>query len=130
VLHFAGRRRYISSMLDFATIAKIAAKTARSKVIDAGFERAMVAPAIDSDGNDALRITLVLKPEAVKALSGDDAIGLLVEFRRELDRQHEQRFPILEYATEAELLEDLDDGEPLQDDGPESDGGDDMDNAP
>lgn len=95
-------------MLDFVTIERIAAKAARAQVSDAGLERILVSPAIDSDGRDALRITLVLKPEAVRALSGDGALDLLVRVQQELANCEEERFPIVEYATEAELKEEQD----------------------
>jgi hypothetical protein len=100
-------------MLDFLTIEKIATRAAKAQVADAGLERIVVAPAVDSDGRDALRITLVLKPEAVRALSGDAALDLLVSVQQELARRDEERFPIVEYATEAELQEEKqEEGEP------------------
>ena len=52
-----------------------------------------------SDGEAALRITLVLAPEAADAISGDEAVKLLVDIRDSLAREGEERFPIVEYAT-------------------------------
>jgi hypothetical protein len=113
----AGTTGYQLAMLDFVTIEKIAAKAARAQVAESGLERVLVSPAIDSDGKDALRITLVLKPEAVKALSGDAALDLLVDVQRELSNRNEERFPIVEYATEQELLEDKSDKGEMEDEG-------------
>jgi hypothetical protein len=56
-----------------------------------------------SDGEAALRITLVLTPESVDAISGEDALKLLVDIRDGLLREGEERFPILEYATADDL---------------------------
>lgn len=59
-----------------------------------------------SDGEAVLRITLILTPASVDAISGDDALKLLVDIRDGLSREGEERFPIVEYAT----ADDLDDG--------------------
>jgi hypothetical protein len=56
-----------------------------------------------SDGEGALRITLVLTPESVEAISGADALKLLVDIRDGLEREGEERFPIVEYATPDDL---------------------------
>ena len=53
----------------------------------------------NSDGEEALRITLVLTPGSVDAISGDDALKLLVDIRDGLSRVGEERLPIIEYAT-------------------------------
>ena len=95
-------------MLDFVTIEKIAAKAARAQVADHGLERVVAQPTTDSEGREALRITLVLRPEAVEALSGDTALDLLVSLQRELQSQGEERLAIVEYATEAEMREEED----------------------
>ncbi len=52
-----------------------------------------------SDGEAALRITLVLTPESVDAISGEEALKLMVAIRDALVREGEERFPIVEYAT-------------------------------
>lgn len=56
-----------------------------------------------SDGDAALRITLVLTPESVDAISGDDALKLLVAIRDGLLREGDDRLPIVEYATADDL---------------------------
>lgn len=99
-------------MLDYRTIEKIADRVAKQKVAKAGLERIVAVSVTDSEGNDALRITLVLKPKAVEALTGDTAIDLLVELQRALAEEGEERFPIIEYATEQELAEDESEEEP------------------
>lgn len=90
-------------MLEFATIEAIAKRVAKGQVADAGLERVVTEPMTDSQGKDALRITVVLTPQAAQALSGDGALDLLVELQNALQREGEERFPIIEYATEQEL---------------------------
>jgi hypothetical protein len=62
----------------------------------------------DSEGNEALRITVVLKPEASGKFTGDQALDLLVDVQQALQGAGEQRLPIIEYATEGELDEEGD----------------------
>ncbi len=66
----------------------------------------LTSAASDSEGNDALRIVLVLTPESINEMSGDQALDLLVDIHNGLDREGESRFAMIEYATEAELAEE------------------------
>jgi len=61
---------------------------------------------VDSEGKDALRITLVLTDDAAKTLSGDQAIELLTDIHDSLLREGDERFPLLYYATPADLVGD------------------------
>jgi hypothetical protein len=90
-------------MLDSQRITEIAGEVARKQVAEANLERVVSEPATDSEGNEALRITLVLKPEAARKPTGDDALDLLVGIQQKLRAEGEERFPIVEYATEQEL---------------------------
>jgi hypothetical protein len=96
--------RYCSDMLDSNQISDIAGQVVRTKLSKAHLERIVTESATDSDGNEALRITLVFKPEAAKKLTGDNALDLLVGIQQKLQAEGEERFPIVEYATEQELL--------------------------
>jgi hypothetical protein len=62
-------------------------------------------PAIDSQGRDALRITLVIAPGAVRRLRGEATLNALVRLHERLREMGEERTPIVEYATEAELTQ-------------------------
>ncbi|HEX9904118.1 MAG TPA: hypothetical protein VGA77_04065 [Propylenella sp.] len=64
-------------------------------------------PAIDSLGRDALRVTVVVAPGATKKLKSGAALDALVRLRERLHEMREERTPIIEYATEAELREDV-----------------------
>jgi hypothetical protein len=63
-------------------------------------------PTTDSLGQDALRITLVLTPNAIKRLAGGGVLDALVRLQDRLHEMREYRTPIIEYATEAELAQD------------------------
>lgn len=95
-------------MLHDTRISQIASEAALVSVADADLERVLTEPTLDSDGREAVRITLVLTPKAVKSLTGDEALDILVKIQQSLFREGEERFPIVEYATETEL------GEPEQ----------------
>ncbi|MBI3705385.1 MAG: hypothetical protein HY244_16430 [Rhizobiales bacterium] len=58
----------------------------------------------DSEGQAALRITIVLAPDVAKKLKGDAVLNTLVEVQDRLREAGEERFPILEYGTEDELF--------------------------
>jgi hypothetical protein len=90
-------------MLNEARIAEIAREVAREKLTPKWFENVMVEPAVDSDGNDAVRITIIIAPSAVRRLRGEAILDTLVELRNRLDAEGEARFPIVEYATQEEL---------------------------
>jgi hypothetical protein len=61
------------------------------------------APTTDSVGQDALRITIVIAPDAAPKIKGDAVVDTLVQIQNRLREAGEERFPIVEYATEEEL---------------------------
>jgi hypothetical protein len=88
-------------MLDSARVAELTEQAAR-KWID--LERVIVEPTVDSQGEEALRVTLVLDPEVVGRVTGAAALDVIVEIRQALQSVGDNRFPIIDYATEQELL--------------------------
>ena len=68
----------------------------------------MLEPTTDSEGEDAWQVSIVLKSENV---SGDEVIDLIIELRRALQLVGDERFPIVDFATEAELAADVDPAE-------------------
>ena len=63
-------------------------------------------PTADSRGQDALRITVVITPGAVGRLATGASLSALVRLQERLTAMREDRTPIIEYATEAELAQD------------------------
>jgi len=90
-------------MLETAKISEIARQVAGKRFEQGSVERVISEPATDSNGNEALRITLVLRPNVVRKLSGDSVLDTLVDIRRNLQSAGEDRLAIIEYATQAEL---------------------------
>ncbi len=60
-------------------------------------------PSVDSEGKDALRITLVVSDEAATTLTGDQLASLLVDVHDCLLREGDERFPLIYYATQSDL---------------------------
>lgn len=63
-------------------------------------------PTTDSQGREALKITVVIAPNAIQTLEGGAVLDALVRLRERLREMREDRIPIIEYATEAELEQD------------------------
>lgn len=63
-------------------------------------------PTIDLQGRDALKVTVVIAPGAVERLEGGVVLDALVRLRARLREMGDDRNPIIEYATEAELAQD------------------------
>lgn len=79
---------------------KVASATIKS---GAGIQRVDSEPTLDSEGKDALHITIVLKRGSAGKISGDNALDTLVRIERALREAKEERFPIISYVTEEEL---------------------------
>lgn len=90
-------------MMDSAKVAELAELAAR-RWID--LERVIVEPMVDSQGEEALRVTLVLDPNVVERVTGDQALDVLVDINDALQAAGDERLPIIFYATEQELRAD------------------------
>jgi hypothetical protein len=98
-------------MLEIPKIAEIVEKVARSNLKPDVVEEVLAKPGVDSEGHDALMITIVIKPDTAAKLDGDALLDTLVQIQDRLYEAGEERFGIVEYATKAEL-ETGDDPEP------------------
>jgi hypothetical protein len=92
-------------MLDNTEVNLIVRTAATANLGSATFSDVISEPTADLDGRDALKITIVLEPEVVGTIEGDAALNTLVEILGNLQKAGDERFPIIEYATEQELLE-------------------------
>jgi hypothetical protein len=61
----------------------------------------------DSDGRDALLLTIVLRTDKAKEVTGDTALGTMVRIHNDLESSGEERMAITRFATEAELADEL-----------------------
>jgi hypothetical protein len=57
----------------------------------------------DSEGHEALKITLVLAEDAIDGLRPDQLVGLFREVRDCLLQKGDERFPLLSYATPTDI---------------------------
>jgi hypothetical protein len=94
-----------SRMLDETKIRQIARDVATAQLSSENFSSILSSSVVDSEGHDALRITIVIKAEAVSKITGDAVLDTLVQIRNRLLKEGEERFPLIEYATEKELSE-------------------------
>ncbi|MHB1103496.1 MAG: hypothetical protein ACYC0C_12145 [Devosia sp.] len=90
-------------MLDTKQIDDIVKRAARSHFPTRSVQRVFSEPTIDSQGREALRFTIVVAPDALETVEDDALLETLVQIRRDLDSAGEERFPIINYATQAEL---------------------------
>jgi hypothetical protein len=66
-------------------------------------------PTTDSEGSGAVKVTIVIAPEATKKLSEDGvALNALVRLQEQIRQIARDRTPIVAYATEAELEQGAD----------------------
>jgi hypothetical protein len=78
----------------------LVAQLGKENVVDVDWK-----PTTDSLGRDALRITVVITPGATERLK-NSVLDALIKLRERLEEMHDDRLPIVHYATEAELAED------------------------
>jgi hypothetical protein len=93
-------------MLDTPDIDAIVERAARDHLGADNYVRSYSRPGVDSTGEEVVSVTLVIAPGAVERIGGDRALDFLYEVQQTLARSGDQRFPLLEYATEQELLDD------------------------
>mgnify|MGYP001015739730 CR=1 FL=1 len=100
-------------MLEQKKIIEIAQKAAVANLSSAAVHSVLSEPTVDSQGREALQITIVLTPDAVENIKGENVLKMLVEIQDKLQEAGDERFPIMRYATEQELkeLESLDSGD-------------------
>ena len=92
-------------MLHERRIIEIAENVARANLTSARVSGIISEPTVDSQGREALRITIVIPPGAPAKIKGNAALDTLVQIQEKLREAGEERFPIVEYATKEELEE-------------------------
>ena len=95
----------MSAMLDLEQVTQISSEVAKANLPPQGVVRVQSEPTVDSQGQDALYLTIVVAPEAADRVSGDAVVNTLVQIHDRLRDAGDDRFPIIEYTTEAELEE-------------------------
>ena len=98
-------------MLDHGEINRLVGNAAVAALRHAEVKAVHSRDALDADGQEALKVTIVIGPDDTSRISGDDALDALVGIQRDLQASGEQRFAYVYYATEDELSGD-DDAQP------------------
>jgi hypothetical protein len=92
-------------MIEADKINSIARDVAIANLGKGAILRAISEPTTDSEGREALRIIIVLKPNVAKKLSGDKILDTLYQVQSRLTENGEERPVVVEYATDEELAQ-------------------------
>jgi hypothetical protein len=90
-------------MLQPKKINEIARDVAAANLGANNVVRVHTAETTDAQGQDALRVMIVIPEDAVPRISGDAALATLTEMQRRIGKAGDERFAFVEYATEEEL---------------------------
>jgi hypothetical protein len=90
-------------MLEPAKISEIAGEVARAKLTPHVVREVRTEPVTDSEGDEALQVTIVIEPGAASKLNGDLVLDTLLQIQDRLQKAGEDRFAVVEYATQNEL---------------------------
>jgi hypothetical protein len=97
----------MSSMLDLEQVTQISTEIANANFGSQNIIRVESEPTADSDGKDALNLLIVVAPTFAETITinGDAVLDTLVQIVDRLQEAGDDRFPIIEYATEEELAD-------------------------
>ncbi len=96
-----------AAMLTQAEVDQVVGKAAEEALKGVALARVYSEPALDSDGRDALLVTIVLGSGQLEHMNGDKALDAIVRIQHALLNSGEERFPIIDFATEEELALEL-----------------------
>jgi hypothetical protein len=77
-------------MLDLHEINRVAERAVLAVLNGRGVSRVYSRPTLDSVGNDALRVNVVLEDGIVKEVTDDDALGMIVRILDDLETSGEE----------------------------------------
>jgi hypothetical protein len=95
-------------MLNTARINEIVHEVANENLPHESVDHVESADAIDSEGREAVRIVISLKPDTLANVDGDAVLDTLVGIQIKLSAAGEERLPIVEYALLGEVESDGD----------------------
>lgn len=101
----------VAHMLELGELRQITEESVRAAFPTDTLDHAEVEPILDSRGEDALRVRIVLRPGAPDRISGESLLRLLVRLRQTFEARGEERAPIVQYATTDELSSAGEDGD-------------------
>ncbi len=86
-------------MLSTAKIDEIVRAVASKKLPRESVDHVASSEATDSQGHEAVRIVITLKPNVAAKLEGDALLGTLVGIQSRLSEAGDDRFPLVEYES-------------------------------
>lgn len=90
-------------MLESPELHKLARQVFAKQLPGVALEDLSTEGFIGSEGDEMLRVKLLFDPQEVEAITGDDALSLLLALNDALQGAGEQRFASIEYATTDDL---------------------------
>lgn len=90
-------------MLELNQVDAIAREVATKHLAALGVEGVASEPAVDSQGDEALRITITIRSADKIPGNGQQFLKTLTEIWGRLEEANDSRFPIIDYATQEEF---------------------------
>jgi hypothetical protein len=90
-------------MLEERDINDIAQQVVSANLHSASVDSVLSAPATDSQGDPALKITITLTAGSTESVSGKDILKTLDQLQQRLQEEGEDRFPFVEFETKGAL---------------------------
>jgi hypothetical protein len=90
-------------MLESLELQELARAVFAKQLPDVELEDLSAEAFIGSEGYEMLRVKLLFEPQEVEAITGDDALSLLLALNDALQGAGEGRFASIEYATTDDL---------------------------
>jgi hypothetical protein len=95
-------------MLALSEVDRVVDKAAAAALKKSRVRRVFSRPTVDSDGHEALSVTIVLKPGRSEEVTGAAAGEAILRIGQDLLRAGDERLPIVHFITEEELDDDGD----------------------
>jgi hypothetical protein len=92
-------------MVDMETIGQFSTEIAKANFGAENVVRVESEPTVDSTGEEALDILIVVAPSLPDNFTGDDVVDTLVQISARLMESGDERLPLIRYATEEELAD-------------------------
>ena len=97
---------WTGAMLDTPALDALADRAARAHLGEENYVRSYTAPWVDSQGEEVVRVTMVIPLDAAWRIGGERAGDLLHELRQDLFNSGDDRVPTIEYTTEQDLVDE------------------------
>jgi hypothetical protein len=99
-------------MSELADVVDITTEVVDANTAPSAVRSVHAKPSLGSTGDEILRISVELSPEAAEMLRGTVPLDILVQLHDRLWEKGETRFPLIDYATTDELAAAGDDSQP------------------